>query len=486
MNYRMIFNTAGKVLRVEALLMALPLVVSLIYGEWQTAYGFIIAALAAFVVGYILVYLCKPKNQFMYAKEGLVTVAIAWIVVSVFGALPFTISGEISSYIDALFETVSGFTTTGASILTDVESMSHGCLMWRSFAHWIGGMGVLVFILAITSKSPDRSMHILRAEMPGPIIDKVVPRAKDTTLILYIIYSVMTAIMVILLLCGGMDLFESLVHAFGTAGAGGFSIKADGLAGYSAYHQWVIAIGMLCFGVNFNLYYLIIIGKVAGFFKSRELLVYVGIVFSAVVIICFNIYDIYGSFAETLRHSVFQTSSIITTSGFSTVDFNNWPTLSKIVLVTLMFIGGCAGSTAGGLKVSRLIIVVKKIGNDLKKVLHPRTANIVKFEGKRLDDATLNGVSSYTLVYIVLFFAIFFLLSFDTGIPTNVAMETNFTAAAACFNNVGPGLSLVGPMGSDACYSPISKIILTIAMLLGRLEIYPLLLTLTPTTWIKK
>lgn len=486
MNCRMVFSTTGKVLRAEAVFMALPLIVSLIYAEWTAAFSFAVTLAATLLVGVVLINLCKPKSQLLFAKEGLVTVALAWIAVSVFGALPFVISGEIPNYIDALFETVSGFTTTGASILTDVESLSHGMLFWRSFTHWIGGMGVLVFILAITSKAPDRSIHILRAEMPGPIVDKVAPRAKDATLTLYLIYTALTLILIIMLLCGGMPLFDSIVHAFGTAGTGGFGIKADSFASYSAYHQWVIAVFMFLFGINFNLYYLIIIGKIGNFFKSRELWVYVGVFVAGAAVIAFNIYDLYGNFAETLRVSVFQTSSIITTTGFATVDFNQWPTLAKTVLLIFMFTGACAGSTAGGFKLTRIIIIFKKIGNDLKKVLHPRTANVIKFEGKRLDDNTINSVTSYTLIYMVVFLTVFLLLSFDGGIPADCAFETNFTAALSCFNNIGPGLSLVGPAGSYDVYSYFSKIVLTFAMLLGRLEIYPMLLTISPSTWIKR
>jgi len=486
MNYRMVFSTVGKVLKTEGVLMVLPLIVSLIYQEWWSAISFSITALAVFLIGILLATFLKPKSQVLFAKEGLITVALSWIFVSLFGAVPFVISGEIPNYVDALFETVSGFTTTGATILIDVTALTKSMLFWRSFTHWIGGMGVLVFILAITSKAPDRSMHVLRAEMPGPIVDKFVPKAKQTTLILYIIYTAMTAILIIMLFAGGMSFFESIVHAFGTAGTGGFGIKPDSIASYSPYIQWVIAIFMLLFGINFNLYYLIIIGKLSGFLKSRELWLYLSIFISATLLVGINIYDLCGNFSETLRISVFQTSSIMTTTGFSTVDFATWPALSKTVLLILMFIGACAGSTAGGLKVSRIMIIFKKLKKDLKRVLHPRTMTVVKFEGKRLDDETINGVSSYLTIYVIIFFIILLLLSFDPNIPTALAFETNFSAAASCFNNIGPGLAYVGPMANYAIYTPFSKIILTLAMLLGRLEIYPLLLTLSISTWVKK
>ena len=486
MNYRMVFKTTGQVLKVESIMLLLPTVVAMLYLEWFSALALFITAAIAFVLGFVLSVTCRPKNQFIFAKEGLVTVALAWISVSLIGALPFVISGEIPNYIDALFETVSGFTTTGASIITDLSRFSHGMLFWRSFTHWIGGMGVLVFILAITSKSTDRSMHILRAEVPGPIVDKVAPKMRDTARILYLIYIGMTALLTILLLCGGMSLFDSVVHAFGTAGTGGFGIKADSIAGYNNYIQWVIAIFMMLFGINFNLYFFIIIGKISGFFKSRELWVYVGIILAATAIICFDIYELYGNFNDTLRISFFQVSSIITTTGFTTADFASWATVSKTVLMMLMFIGACAGSTGGGFKVSRIIILFKKMGNDLRKVLHPRTTSVVKFEGKRLGDDTLHGVSSYLVIYVALFLAIFILVSFDPNVLPAAAFETNFSAVAACFNNIGPGLAMVGPLESFAFYSPFSKIILSLAMLLGRLEIYPILLTLNITTWIKR
>ncbi len=482
MNYRLIFNTMGKVLMITAILLIIPLIVSIIFLETKPACALLITAVSALAVGGILGFICKPKTNVMYAKEGLIIVAFAWIAVSLIGALPFTLSGEIPSYVDAVFETVSGFTTTGASILTDVESMSKGLLFWRSFTHWIGGMGVLVFVMAITPKSTDRSIHIMRAEMPGHSVDKLVPKANETAKILYIIYVVMTLVLVVMLLSGGMTVFESFIHAFGTAGTGGFGVKADSIGGYSAYLQWVIAIFMLLFGVNFNLYYLILLRKFKSILKSTELKTYILIFVVAVAVVCFNIYPMYSNFEEVLRTSVFQISSIMTTTGFATADFNLWNSAAKAVLVVLMFIGACAGSTAGGLKISRVVILLKKVGNEFKRVLHPRSANIVKFEGKKLDDTTISGVQSYFTIYIVVFMAVFLLVSMDT----TYGFETDFTAVAACFNNIGPGLGAVGPTGSFAGYSIFGKIVLSFAMLLGRLEIYPLLLALSPNTWIKK
>ena len=486
MNYRVVFNTTGKVLKIESFLMILPLIVSLIYREWTSAIAFLITVAATYIIGFMLTWLLKVKSHLFFAKEGLLIVALAWIAMSLFGALPFVISGEIPNYVDAFFETVSGFTTTGASILTNIEELSHGMLFWRSFTHWVGGMGVLVFIMAITSKSNDRSMHILRAEMPGPKIDKFVPKARQTSLILYLIYSAMTLLLIIMLLFGDMNLFESIVHAFGTAGTGGFGVKADSIASYSNYTQWVLAIFMLLFGINFNLYYLIIIGKIGSALKSSELWTYFGIFVCAITLICFNVYELYGEFSEVLRVSVFQVSSIMTTTGFATTDFALWPALSKTILIILMIIGACAGSTAGGFKVSRTIILFKKIINDLRKVIHPRTATVVKFEGRRLDEGTINGVTTYTTIYFIITLAVFLLLSFDIGIPKEYAIETNLSATLACFNNIGPGLSLVGPNVSYSVYSPFSKIVLSLSMLLGRLEIYPILIALNITTWLKK
>ena len=481
MNYKMVFGTVGKVILIEAGLLLLPLVTSLIYGEWWTAISFGITVLIALGVYGLSKLLCTTKNTLIFSKEGLVTVALAWLVMSVIGCLPFVISGDIPNFVDALFEMVSGFTTTGASIVLDVEALSHGTLLWRSFSHWIGGMGILVFVMAVTNKSTDRSIHILRAEMPGPTVDKLVPRARDTAKILYLIYMVLTVVLTVLLLFGGMPLFDSLLHAFGTAGTGGFGIKNNSVAGYSNYCQWVIAIFMFIFGINFNLFYLIILGKVKDVFKSGELWAYLVIVLSAVAVITINILSICADFSEALRLSFFQVTTIISTSGFSTANFDLWPTLSKTVLFVLMFVGGCAGSTAGGFKVSRVVILGKGINRELKRVLHPRNSSVIKFNGKRVDETTVNGVLSYLAIYLACIVAIFLLISFEP-----FTLETNLSATVACFNNVGPGLGGVGPSCNYGGYSLFSKIVLTFAMLLGRLEVYPLLLTLLPSTWIKK
>lgn len=480
MNRRMVFYTVGNIVKIEAALLLLPTLVSLIYNDGSLV-AFLITIAAALIVGFGMTIIARPGSHLIYSKEGFAIVALAWVMMSAIGALPFFISGQIPNYVDAFFETVSGFTTTGASILTDVEAMSKGLLFWRSFTHWIGGMGVLVLVMAIFNNVSDRSIHIMRAEMPGPIVGKLVPRVKDTAKILYLIYIVMTVIQVIFLLAGGMPLFDSLLHAFGTAGTGGFGIKGDSIAGYSPYLQWVITIFMLIFGINFNLYYLLLLRRFRTVFKSSEMWTYLIIVTVATAAITANIYPIYGNLSDTLRASAFQVSSIITTTGYSTADFNLWPEFSKGILFILMFIGGCAGSTAGGLKIARVMIMIKSIGREIRKLLHPRSVSTVKLEGKALDDSTLNNVGAYFILYMVVFFAVFLLLCFE---PFD--FETNFTAVSACFNNVGPGFAGVGPMSNYAGYSDFSTFILSCAMLLGRLEIFPLLLALSPSTWSKK
>lgn len=470
----------GQIIKLEAVLLVLPLAVSIIYRE-RCALSFLITALASLFVGFAVTLISKPGNRLIYAKEGFVIVALAWLALSAIGAVPFVLSGEVRSYADAFFETVSGFTTTGASVLTDIEGMSHGLLFWRSFTHWVGGMGVLVFIMAIIPSVCDRSIHILRAEMPGPVMGKLVPKLKQTAKILYLIYIVMTVLEMILLLCGGMSLFDSALHSFATAGTGGFGIKGDSIASYSPYLQWVIAAFMFLFGINFNIYYLLLVRRFRSVLKSTETWCYIAICLISVSIITGNIYSIYGNLPDSVRASAFQVASLVTTTGFCTADFNLWPGLSKGILLILMFIGGCAGSTAGGLKVSRVVMMIKMIRREFMKMIHPRSVSAVRIEGKKVDDTTLNGVNVYFALYMVIYFAVFLLLCLE---PFD--FETNFTAVAACYNNIGPGFGAVGPMGSFSGYSAFSKIVLSATMLLGRLEIYPLLFALIPSTWTKK
>ncbi len=480
MNRRMVFKIVGYVTMLEALLMLFPLIVSLIYRE-KVAADILISMAIALIGGFIITKISRPGTKVIYAKEGFVVTALSWFVLSAVGALPFFISGEIPSYIDAFFETVSGFTTTGASILTNVEAMSKGLLFWRSFTHWIGGMGVLVFIMAIIPSISDRSIHLLRAEVPGPVVGKIVPKLKETTKILYIIYIAITVIEAIFLFAGGMDLFESLVHALGTAGTGGFGIKGDSISSYSPYLQWVLTVFMLIFGVNFNLYYMAIIGKIKSAVKSSELWTYIGIVSAAAVLITINISPLYEKLSDTLRHAFFQVASIVTTTGFSTADFNLWPNFSKMLLFLLMFIGGCAGSTAGGLKIARIMMLFKIVRSELHRLVHPRSVRTSRLEGKVLDGNTLSSVNAYLTVYMLFFFFTTLLLSFD-----GFDIETTVSAATSCFNNIGPAFGAAGPMSSFAEFSGFSKILLSFAMLFGRLEIYPIILTLSPSTWAKK
>ena len=480
MNYQIVFYMIGRILQIEAALLTLPILTSVIYRE-KCFFALLISAFIALSAGFLLTKLFKKKDSMIYVKEGMTIVALAWILMSVVGALPFVISGEIPSFFDAFFETVSGFTTTGASILTDVESMSKGLLFWRSFTHWVGGMGVLVFIMAIFPQESGRSIHIMRAEMPGPIVGKLVPKIRETAKILYLIYVFMTIIEITLLCIGKMPLFESIVHTFGTAGTGGFGVRADSIRSYSPYLQWVITIFMLLFGINFNLYYLILAKKLKTALKSSELWCYLAIVAISTAAITINIYSQYSSASEAIRHSSFQVASIMTTTGYATTDFNLWPDFSKALLLVLMFIGGCAGSTAGGLKVSRVILLAKAAFRDLKHTLHPRSVESVKFEGKKVDSKTINGVTTYFALYSVILIAIFLLLSID-----KYDFETSFSATASCFNNIGPGLGAAGPAANYAGFSDPSKVLLSFAMLLGRLEIYPLLLAFTPTLWKKR
>ena len=458
MNRRMVYRTVGQMIELEAAMLLIPMLVALIYGEMNIVPSFLIPAVCAGVLGFIFAHTFPPRDRILYARDGFMIVALAWLVLSGIGALPFVISREIPSYIDAFFETASGFTTTGATIIRDVEALSHGTLFWRSFTHWVGGMGVIVLMMAIIPQESGTSMYIMKAEMPGPIVGKLVPRIRQTAKVLYLIYLGLTALQVFLLCAGGMPIFDSLVHTFGTAGTGGFGIKADCLASYTPYQQWITAIFMLFFGVNFNLYYLILIRRARSAFKSEELWAYIGIVLVASGIICYNIRSIYPA----------------------VTDFNLWPNLSKNILLILMFIGGCAGSTAGGLKVSRVVMMIKNIKINLKKLIHPRAVGTVRFEGKAVESETLHGLGVYFGLYSVLLILTLLILAFD---PIAYNIETNFSAAVSCFNNVGPGLGGVGPALSYADYSPLSKLVLSFSMLLGRLEIYPLILIMFPSTW---
>lgn len=477
----MIAYIVGQIVRVEGILMLPALAVGLIYGEDVLA-AFLIPAALSIGMGTLLA-IKKPENTSIFAKEGFVTVGLSWIIMSVIGALPFVIDGCIPSFIDALFETVSGFTTTGASILNDVEALNYGILFWRSFTHWIGGMGVLVFVLAILPQADTRSvklMHIMRAEVPGPKVGKLVSKIGRTARIMYGLYIALTFIQVALLLAGGMPLYDSLVNSFATAGTGGFGIKNASIAAYdSAYVDYVISIFMVLFGINFNLFYLIVTGHVMQALKSEELRWYLAIVVGATALITFDIFERFGSIGESIRYALFQVSSIITTTGFATYDFNEWPALSKTILVLLMFCGACAGSTGGGIKVGRIILLIKAGLREIKYMLHPRAVISVRMEGKPVERDVVRSATSYMIVYIMLFtVSLFFIEMIE-----ECDLVTGFTAVAACLNNIGPGLGEVGPAGNYSALTGASKLILSFNMLAGRLEIFPLLMLFAPSTW---
>lgn len=480
MNRKMVFYMLGRIILLEGIILVLPALCSLIYGEMRGFFSFLISMAIAIVFGGLLQLLNKPANKTIFAKEGFVIVSLAWVAFSVIGALPYVISGEIPSFADAFFESVSGITTTGASILPNVELCSKGINFWRCFTNWIGGMGVLVLFMAIFPTESGHTMHIMRAEMPGPIVGKLVPKIKSTAKILYFIYIALTVLEAILLLASGFSFYESLTLAFSNAGTGGFVIYADSLASITALQQWIIAVFMLLFGINFNIYYLILIKKIRTAVKSEEIWAYVGIVFAASLLIAVNIYKTVGNFADAIRHSVFQVASIISTTGVSSTDYNLWPAFSKSILFVLLFMGACAGSTAGGFKISRVLILFKSIKANLKKLVHTRSVSSISFEGKTLESGMMINVFAYLAIYCLCFFAIFLLIGFE---PFD--FETNLSAVAACFNNVGPGFNSVGPAGNYAAYTDFSKYVLSFAMLLGRLEIYPLLLLFAPTAWMK-
>jgi trk system potassium uptake protein TrkH len=473
----MILKVLGRVAVIEAALMLLPAAVALISRE--SVLGFLTTIVIAGTLSAFSVLLIKPRRYTIYAKEGFIIVALSWIIVSLIGALPFVIENEIESYVDALFETVSGFTTTGASILTNIEGMSRGLLFWRSLTHWIGGMGVLVFLMAILPLSEDYSMHIMRAEVPGPTVGKLVPKVRRTSVILYLIYMALTAAEVIFLLFGGMSLYDALVHSFGTAGTGGFSVRTLSIGYYnSTYIDTVVTVFMLLFGINFNLYFLILIKKFKVAFKNEEFLWFIGIVLFAGITIAVNISSLYNGFLTALRFSFFQVSSIITTTGFVTANFDLWPQYSRIMLVILMFIGACAGSTGGGIKVSRIIILLRSGIAELKQLLRPRSYNNVVLNKDVVDNQTVHHTLIFFLLYIAIIFIACLLLSLE-----NQDIITTVSSVITCISNVGPGLALVGPVGGFSFYSDAAKVLLTLCMLIGRLEIYPILLLFSVSVW---
>lgn len=480
MNYLIVFKVLGTVIKYEALLMVLPFIVSLIHGG-QDANSFLITILIMLAIGFIMSSV-KPKKKTFYAKEGFLSVAICWVAISVFGALPFYISGSIPSFVDCIFETVSGFTTTGATILKEVQSLPKGILFWRSFTHWIGGMGVLIFSLALMPSIGGNTIHLLKAESPGPSPEKFVPRIKQTAKIMYLIYFVMTLIQTILLLFAGMNLYDAIIHAFGTAGTGGFSNMNSSVGAYNnVYVEVIITIFMLLFGVNFTVYFQLITGNVKQAFKNEEVKYYLGIVLVAIIIITFNIRGLNnGSLSTSLRQSSFQVASIVTTTGYATANFDLWPTLSKSILALLMLTGCCAGSTGGGIKTVRIVLMFKAIGREINKIVHPRMVNSVKLNGKVVDNESIFEVGLFIFIYIAIIVLSVIIVSMD-----GMDMESTITSVFATIGNIGPGFKVVGPMGNFSSFSPLSKIVFSFCMLAGRLEIYPILLMLKPSIWKK-
>lgn len=473
----MIIYILGKMLGVEGALLLIPAVVSLIYGE-KTGISFLAVAAVLGVI-YLVLGRRKPKNNRIYGKEGFAVVGLAWVLWSLFGALPFVISGAVPNYVDAFFETVSGFTTTGSTILQEIESLPRGINFWRCFTHWIGGMGVLVFVMMVTSLDDENAMPLMRAEVPGPEADKLVPKARSTARILYQMYFALTAVEVVLLMFGGMNLYDALVHSFSTAGTGGFSNRNSSVAFYdSAYIDGVITVFMILFGINFNLYFLLLLKNWKSALKNEELRAYLGIIAAAIAVITVNILNIYENVFHAFRYAAFQVASVITTTGFYTADYELWPELSKAVLLTVMFIGACAGSTGGGIKVCRFVILCKSIRQEIRKILHPNVVTMVKINGKKVNNDTMKGINTFFAAYIFILVISVLIVSID-----NFDFATSFSGVLTTINNVGPGISKVGPVENFHMCSPLSKLVFCFDMLVGRLEIFPYLLLLSPDLW---
>ena len=481
MNYKMMGRFVARTLFVEALFMIPAMFISLFGGETRSAWSFLYTMGATLAAAALLWLTCKDAPNALSAKEGLACVGISWIAMSLLGCLPFVLSGAIPNYIDALFEIVSGFTTTGASVVAAPELLPKGILYWRSFSHWLGGMGVLVFLLALSpgdSKGGGFTMHLLRAESPGPNVGKLVPKMRKTATILYIIYIALTVINILFLLFGDMPLFDAVCTAFGTAGTGGFGLRGDSIAGYSPYIQYVTTVFMLLFGVNFSCYYLILLRQFKGVFKDEELRLYFGIVFASVALIVWNLWGVYANAEETFRHALFQVSSIITTPGFATADFDLWPAFSKAILLGLMVIGACAGSTGGGIKVARVLLILKSLRRNIRQVLHPKKVQVVRSNGQTVDEQIITNTNAYLAAYVIIIIVSVLLVALD-----GKSMTTNITAVLACFNNIGPGLEAVGPTCNYAHLGILPKIVLILDMLAGRLEIFPILVLLSRSTW---
>ena len=479
MNYAIVFRLLGYILWCEGGLLLLPAVASLAYSEWGVMAVFLVTAAGCGIVGWLL-HSLRPKSKMFYMREGFACTALSWVVISLVGAIPFVVTGCIPNPVDAFFETVSGFTTTGASILPGVEQLPKGILFWRSFTHWIGGMGVLVFLLSLLPLTGGSHVNLMKAESPGPQVDKLVPKVQSTAKILYGIYFALTVIETVFLLFGGMGLFDAMLTAFGTAGTGGFGFLNDSFASFSPYIQWVVTVFMIMFGVNFNAYFLILMRRFRRAAASEEVRGYFVIILISIGIITANISGMYGSVGEALRHAAFQVGSIITTTGYSSCDFDLWPDLSREILVCLMFIGACAGSTGGGIKVSRVLILAKTIAKELRLALHPQVVAPVRMDGKRVSDETIRSTNVFIAAYLIILAVSVLLISLDGFDPV-----TNFTAVVATLNNIGPGLAMVGPAMNFGFYSNASKLVMIFDMLAGRLEIFPMLVLFMPDTWRK-
>lgn len=480
MNYKMMGRFIGKMLIVEAVFMLPALLISLFLGERSSARAFLVSVMAIALAAAVLLLVCRGSKNKFYAREGLVCVGLSWAIMSLLGCLPFYLSGAIPDFVDAFFEIVSGFTTTGASILTEIEGLPKGILYWRSFSHWLGGMGVLVFLLAITSAGGGDNgftMHLLRAESPGPNVGKLVPKMRKTARILYELYILLTVINVLFLLAGGMPLFEAVCTAFGTAGTGGFGIKNDSIAGYSPYIQNVCTVFMMLFGVNFTCYYLLLLKQFKAVLQDEELRLYLGVA-ASVLLIVWNLRDFYPTLGETLRHAAFQVASIMTTTGYATTDFDLWPAFSKVILFALMVIGASAGSTGGGFKCGRVLLVIKSLRRSVRQVIHPEKVQAVRSNGHPVDEKILQNTNAYLAAYVIIILLSFILISID-----GFSMTTNLSAVMACFNNIGPGFEAVGPSCNFSGFSSFSKIVLILDMLAGRLEIFPILILFSRTTW---
>ena len=479
MNFKMMGRFIAQILAIEGIFMIPAMIISLCCGDSMAVKGFLLTLALIVVITLMLFLICRGAPSAFYAKEGLVCVGACWIVLSAVGCLPFWISREIPSYVDAFFEIVSGFTTTGASIVPEVEKLSNGILYWRSFSHWLGGMGVLVFLLAFTGgKGQGFTMHLLRAESPGPAVGKLVPKMRTTAAILYIIYVVMTILNVVFLVIGDMPLFEAVCHAFGTAGTGGFGVKNDSMGSYSPYLQNVTTVFMILFGVNFSCYYLLLIRQWKSVITDEEVKTYFGIILGSILLIAWNTRSLYGTLEETIRHTAFQVGSIITTTGYATVDFDLWPSFSKTILLCLMVVGACAGSTGGGLKVARLLLLLKGVRRNIRKMLNPRRVEVVRNNSSVVNEKILDNTNAYFSAYVVIIFLVFLVISLD-----GFSVGTNFSAVLCTFNNIGPGLEAVGPTCNFSQFSDLSKLVLSWAMLAGRLEIFPMLVLFSGSTW---